>query len=177
LVDFRLCQFDPPCADGRFRRLAASAWPSDVRQDLPHTCRSQSLSASAQLGGKPPLVQRYRIRPPLSHNPCSGPDRGAGHETPRFYNFTRRRNGWTAIRRACAAEGDAGDRLPRQRLARPESRGLLLISSLYGYCSDFIQLHHFRPSDQGEFEGAGPRRCWANFSARAPARDYGSSGK
>ena|SRR5437016_4017173 len=36
----------------------------------------------------------------------------------RFRDFTRRRNGWTAIRRACAAEGDAGDRLPRQRLAR-----------------------------------------------------------
>ena len=88
-----------------------------------------------------------------------------------------RRNEWTAIRRACAAEGDAGDRPPRIRLARPESRGLLLISSFYGYCPDFIQLHHFRPSDQGEFEGAGPRRWWANFSARAPARDYGSSGK
>jgi hypothetical protein len=44
--------------------------------------------------------------PVLSHNPYSGPDRGAGHEAPRFYNFTRRRNGWTAIRRACA-EGDA----------------------------------------------------------------------
>ena len=131
----------------------------------------------ASSGGKPPLIQRYRMWPLLSHNPCSGPDRGAGHETPRFYNFTRRRNGWMAIRRACAAEGDAGDRLPRQRLARPESRGLLLISSLYGYCSDFIKLHHFRPSDQGEFEGAGPRRWWANFSARAPARDYGSSGK
>jgi len=42
-----------------------------------------------------------------------------GLETPRFHNFTRRRNGWMAFRLARAAVGDAGDRLPRQRLARP----------------------------------------------------------
>src|SRR5882672_2389507 len=69
----------------------------------------------ASSGGKPPLIQRYRIWPLLSHNPCSGPDRGAGHETPRFHNFTRRRNGWMAIRLARAAEGDAGGRLPQRR--------------------------------------------------------------
>src|SRR5467141_2558259 len=57
---------------------------------------------TAAVGGKPPLIQRYRIWPLLSHNPRSGPDRGTGHETPRFHNFTRRRNGWMAIRRTCA---------------------------------------------------------------------------
>src|SRR5262249_7229745 len=72
---------------------------------------------SAAVGGKPPLIQRYRIWPLLSHNPCSGPDRVAGYETARFHSFTRRRNGWVVIRRACAADGDAGDRFPQQRLA------------------------------------------------------------
>jgi hypothetical protein len=28
---------------------------------MPHTCRSQHPSGPAQLGGKPPLIQRYRI--------------------------------------------------------------------------------------------------------------------
>src|SRR6266436_2651574 len=77
------------------------------------------LRRGSAWGGKPPLVRRYRIWPLLSHNPCSGPDRGTGHETPRFHNFTRRRNGWMAIRLVRAAEGDAGDRHPRHRLPRP----------------------------------------------------------
>src|SRR5271168_235177 len=37
-----------------------------------------SESAPAAMGGKPPLIKRYRIWPLLSHNPCSGPDRGLG---------------------------------------------------------------------------------------------------
>jgi hypothetical protein len=62
----------------------------------------------------------YRIWPLLSHNPYSGRDRGAGHETPRFHNFTCRRNGWKATRRARAAKGAAGGRLSRQHLAWPK---------------------------------------------------------
>src|ERR1700730_531408 len=55
----------------------------------------------ASPGGKPPLIQRYRIWPLLSHNPCSGPDRGAGHGTPRFHNFTRgATGGWPSVLRA-----------------------------------------------------------------------------
>jgi hypothetical protein len=52
-----------------------------------------------------------------------GTNRGAGHETPRFHNFTRRRNGWMVIPFARATEGDAGGRLPqqRQRTVLPES--------------------------------------------------------
>src|SRR5439155_7628564 len=68
------------------------------------------------------LIQRYRIWPVLSHNPCSGPDRGAGDETPRFHNITRRRNGWMAVRWPHATEGDAGDRFSRRYVARPVCR-------------------------------------------------------
>src|SRR3954453_2616605 len=90
------------------------------------SCPEADLRGSAikrlPLGGPPPLIQRYRISPLLSHSPCSGPDRGAGHETPRFHNSTRRRNGWMAIRLAHATEGDAGGRVPerRQRTVLPE---------------------------------------------------------
>src|SRR5215470_10102955 len=86
-------------------------------------------SKPTELGGKAPPIQRYRIWPLLSHNPCSRPDRGARDATPRFHDFTRGRNWWRAIRRACAAEGSAGDRDPRRHVARNppgcgESRGL-----------------------------------------------------
>jgi hypothetical protein len=73
------------------------------------------ILANGEVGWQAAGIQRYWISPLLRHNPCSGPDRGAGHETPRFHHFTRRRNGWMAIRLARAAEGDAGDRLPGRR--------------------------------------------------------------
>src|ERR1700730_5219070 len=78
-----------------------------------------STLTNDEMGWQAAARQPYRISPLLSHNPCSGPDRGAGHETPRFHNFTRRRNGWMATRRACAAEGRAGDRLSQWRLRPP----------------------------------------------------------
>jgi hypothetical protein len=98
-----------------------------------HNCRSDSGAGTAldaphlpfampagidSIGWKAAARPAVSDMPLLSHNPCPGRDRGAGHETPRFYNFTRRRNGWMAIRRACAAEGDAGDRLPGERGGR-----------------------------------------------------------
>jgi hypothetical protein len=76
----------------------------------------------------PELTEAQALLAALIIIPVRGQIR-ARHATPRFHNFTRRRNWWRAIRRACAAEADAGDRDPRRHLARTppscgESRGL-----------------------------------------------------
>src|SRR5215472_18689121 len=52
-----------------------------------------------------------------SHNPCAASVRGAGDETPEPHDGSRRRRGVSALGRR-AAEGHAGDWLPRQHLAR-----------------------------------------------------------
>jgi hypothetical protein len=68
----------------------------EIDNALVDRCCQEALPARSQAGrvgcGKRPLIQRYRLWPLLSHNPCSGPDRGARHETPGF-----RRSGWMAI--------------------------------------------------------------------------------
>jgi hypothetical protein len=39
---------------------------------MPLSGHSLVADRLSQEGGKQPLIQRYRIWPPLSHNPCSG---------------------------------------------------------------------------------------------------------
>src|SRR5215472_9246914 len=47
--------------DGRFRRLTAGSARSDVRPELPHTCRSQHPSGPAQLGGNRSFADTRRV--------------------------------------------------------------------------------------------------------------------
>src|SRR6516225_11625181 len=77
---------------------------------MPLSGHSLVADRLSQEGGEQPLIQRYRISPLLSHNPCLRPDRVAGHEAPRIDADA----GWRddgAARPARAAEGDASDRL------------------------------------------------------------------
>src|SRR5215813_10924157 len=133
----------------------------------------------AELGGKAPPIQRYRIWPLLSHNPWSRPDRGARHATPRFHNFTRRRNWWRAIRRACAAEGDAGDRDPRPRRRSHrviERRKLMVIEQMTADARKEIAQRPQMPARQSvrrptvlarsDGEVAGPSLPFKHVSAR-----------
>src|SRR6266851_2406919 len=107
-----------PSYDFRASGEAATTVQDAVEKQVFADCTDRGTTAAWVVSRRSSSVIGYRLL--LSHNPCSGLDRGAGHETPRSHNFTRRRNGWMAIRLARAAEGDAGDRLPQRHLARSE---------------------------------------------------------
>jgi hypothetical protein len=65
--------------------------------------------------------------PPLHGRDPTGGSHGDLHRTARIHRRARQRSGCVAARGARAAAGDAGDRIPGQRVTRRD-RGLLFLS-------------------------------------------------
>src|SRR5262249_21603108 len=93
--------------------------PSKLAGYGPRSGHSPTAAQTARLAGKL-LFSSYREWPCRAIIPAYCP--GGGNETPEFREGSRRHGGMTALGRR-AAEGDAGDRLPRLCLARRCTHG------------------------------------------------------